>query len=78
MSNKPKKLSVPRTLEEIQREASDVYFKAGQCQYTVSVYENELKHLNERLLVLNNEAAARNKLDKDKQEAQLEVTNVGQ
>lgn len=80
MSNKsakpPKKLSVPRSIAEIQEEANQLYFKAGQCEYQAAVYTEELKSLNERLRTLNNEAHSRNELDKDKTVVQLpEVTN---
>lgn len=65
---KQKKLSVPRALEEIQKEYQTICFNAGQVQYQLSVYNQELDTLNKRLFNINNEAAARNKLEADKKE----------
>lgn len=70
MSNKSakpaKKLSVPRDMADIQKEAQTAYLEAGQLQYSVMVYENQLKQLNDRILTLNHEASARNQLDAEK------------
>lgn len=54
--------SAPRALEEINKEYSELIAKAGQTQYLVTVYSNELKDLNSKLLKVNQEAAARNAL----------------
>ena len=71
---KQKKLSVPRELDAIQKEYQNTCFNAGQVQYQISVYKHELEMINERLLAINNEAAARRQLDeqkaKDKEPAQ--------
>jgi hypothetical protein len=56
--------SAPRQIEEINKEYSELIAKAGQTQYLVTVYSNELKDLNAKLLKVNQEAAARNALEK--------------
>jgi hypothetical protein len=60
---------VPRVEDEIRKEYADVAFAAGQAQYQVYVYTEELSRINQRLLEINQEAAARQKLNKDEAEA---------
>jgi hypothetical protein len=55
--------SVPRSSEIIQNEYSQLSFRAGQTQYQIGVYQDELKRMNELMRQLNYEAAARNQLD---------------
>lgn len=62
-STQSKKLSVPRGLPEIQKEYQEQCITAGQLQYQMKVYSDALENVNARLLVINNEAAARQKLD---------------
>lgn len=68
--------AAPRALEEIQREYAETSHKAGQAQYQVFVYTEELSAINGKLYSLNLEAAKRNALDaksKAAQEAQGEA-----
>lgn len=58
-----KKLSVPREMPEITREYQEQCFTAGQLQYEIQVKSDALNKVNERLLQINNEAAARNQLN---------------
>jgi hypothetical protein len=75
-AKKPKQLSVPRALPEIQKDYAQVCNNAGQIQYQIKVYEQELIQTNQRLLSLNQEAAARNQLDAAAKPAPApEVTN---
>ncbi len=61
--------SAPRSIDEINKDYADLIGKAGQTQYLVSVYSNELKDINAKLLKVNQEAAARNALENaDKKE----------
>lgn len=62
-AKKPKELSVPRTLPEIQRHYQETCVRAGQLQYQVKVYSDELETVNEELVRINKEAAARQMLD---------------
>lgn len=63
-SSKPaKKLSVPRPLSEIQQEYQTNCLNAGQLQYQIGIYNKELQKVNDRLESINNEAAARKRLD---------------
>lgn len=70
---KQKKLSVPREMKEIQEEYHRLCINAGQVQYQLTVYQQELNNINERLRSINNEGAARTQLDKASK--QPEVTN---
>jgi hypothetical protein len=55
---------VPRTMEEINKEYADVSAKASQSQYQVYVYTEHLAQLNRQMRSLNEEATARQALDK--------------
>ena len=48
---------------DIQRAYQELCVKAGQLQYQIKVYANELETTNEELISINNEAAARKQLD---------------
>jgi ribosomal protein S15P/S13E len=65
MSKQPKgkKLSVPRAPEEITKDYQQTAYQAGATQYQIHVLSKELTRLNEYLERVNNEAAARNKLN---------------
>jgi hypothetical protein len=56
--------SVPRTMIEINKTYGEELARAGEEQYLVYVHTETLKHVNQRLLALNQEAAARQQLDK--------------
>ncbi len=71
-----KKLSVPRSMAEIQRAYQELCVKAGQLQYQVKVYGDELSKTNTELLAINNEAAARKQLDDQAAPKTEETSNV--
>jgi hypothetical protein len=54
----------PRALDEIQKEYGELVGRAGQIQYQLFVLDKDLKTINDRILVINHEAAARKELDK--------------
>lgn len=60
---KTKQLRVPRPLEEVARECAEKWQAAGQLQYQIVIYQKELNALNDYIERLNNEAAARKRLD---------------
>lgn len=66
---------VPRKIEEIKADNDKLVTNAGIVQYQIYALERDLKQINEVMVNLNYEAAARQKLDKDEQ-AQKEVKNV--
>jgi hypothetical protein len=53
----------PRSFEEIQAAYGQLCAQAGAAQYQVYVHSEELKRLNESLVSVNQEAAARQRLD---------------
>jgi hypothetical protein len=68
------KVNVPRTMEEINKAYGEAVARAGQAQYLVFVHSKDLEQINEQLISLNQEAAARANLDKTKAE---EATKEG-
>jgi rRNA maturation endonuclease Nob1 len=58
-----KKLSVPRTMAEIQAAYQQLCANAGQVQYQLKVQSKELEKLNAQLEAVNKEAFARQQLD---------------
>lgn len=54
---------VPRSGEDIKKAYFELRAKAGELQYQVAVYNDELKLLNKGMRELNYEMDARNKLD---------------
>lgn len=68
--------SAPRTMEEINKEYSETVGKVGQTQYLVYVYTKELEQANSRLLSLNQEASARQVLDKNSAQTETEETGA--
>lgn len=62
----------PRALDEIHKEYANATSQAGQLQYQIAVYSDDLKRINDSLRSLNYEAAARQAADKK------EVTNADQ
>lgn len=62
----------PRSLEEITKAYSELCCRVGQAQYQVHVHQEDVKRLNEQLVQINNEAAARQKLDKEAKEKEVQ------
>lgn len=60
-----KKLSVPRTMAEIQQAYQQLCANAGQIQYQIKIQTRELERINTQLESVNNEGAARMQLDKE-------------
>lgn len=56
---------VPRELKDIQAEFNQLTQRAGSAQYQQYVLDKDLQAINDRLVSVNNEAAARQKLDKE-------------
>lgn len=65
---------VPREMQEINQEYQQQSFKAGVLQYQIKILGKELDLANNRLELVNNEAAARKELD-SKKAATSEVKN---
>lgn len=68
----------PRALVDIQAEYGQLSAQAAQVQYQTFVLKQELENINNRLMQLNREGAARNKLDQDAaaKETPKETTDV--
>ncbi len=65
-SKKPgKKLSVPREMAAIEADYRQLAAEAGQTQYRIVIAQEELKNTNDKIRLINNEAAARQQLDKE-------------
>ena len=62
----------PRQIEEITKEYGELTQKVGHTQYQVYVLTKEVEQINNRLMSINNEAAARNELNKKAAEATTE------
>ena len=60
-----KKVSDPRKMDEIQKEYGQLCNQAGQLEYQIYVLTQDLEKINESLVKVNHEAAARQKLDKE-------------
>lgn len=71
----------PRPLPEITQEYSNLVNQAGQVQYTIYAMQQDLEQINQKLVAVNHEAAARQKLDKEAQDVvaptTAEVANNG-
>ena len=67
-SSRPGKVKLPpatpRQIEEIGKSYQEACNQAGQTQYQIYVHKQELERLNKVILSLNQEAAARNELNK--------------
>lgn len=72
------KNQVPRTMEEITSEYSQLVGKVGQAQYQAYIYTKTVAELNKRLEAINQEAEARRALDKQSASAPAkeETANV--
>lgn len=68
----------PRSLEDIKKAYADAKTKLADANYLVFVYERESEAALKEMLSLNEEAAARNELDKKVKEEldKKEVANV--
>ncbi len=78
-SRKPKpQAPVPRAKQQIEEDYGRLVAQAGQAQYQVFVYTEDVKRLNEALRNLNYEAAARNSLDKQAAEAKPKTEEAAQ
>lgn len=53
----------PRVLNQIEEDYGRLVAQAGQAQYNIHIYTEDLKRINEGLKNLNYEAAARKNLD---------------
>lgn len=73
-----KKLSIPREMPEIQQAYQQLCANAGQVQYQIKIHTKELERINEQLQSVNNEAAARQQLDKDSASKQTTVDTSNQ
>lgn len=67
---------VPRQRAEIVKEFEQLAAQAGSTQYLITVKERELQQVNQRLFELNNEASAREQLDKQVAATKPEVPSV--
>lgn len=63
------KKPMPRQIDEINKEYSAACAKLGSLKYKTCVFEKEIGTLLERIAGLDAEAAERNKLDKELEEA---------
>lgn len=65
--NKNKKIKTkpvePRSMDEILKDNQELKTKAADAQYLIYVYTKQLESLNQDLLKLNQEGAARQQLD---------------
>lgn len=75
-TKKGKTLSVPREMVAIQKSYQEFCVKAGQVQYQIKVLTDELNNINSALLTINNEGAARNRLDQESKAKTEETTNA--
>lgn len=53
----------PRALPEIEAAYGQLATQAGQIQYQIHVFKKDLERLNDNMVSLNYEAAARKELD---------------
>jgi hypothetical protein len=62
----------PRSMDEINKEYSELTVKAAKAQYLVYVHTLDLEHINKRQLYVNQEAQARMEIDKNAVQKQQE------
>lgn len=67
------KQTAPRTLDLIQKDYSELLAKAAQSQYLVYVHGKDLEQINQALVSVNQEAAARQVLDKEATKGESDV-----
>lgn len=63
---------VPRAYAEVEKEYLELRARAGEVQYQIYVLTKDLEQLNQALVSLNHEAAARQKLDKETEAVQAQ------
>lgn len=68
----PTKQLEPRSTEELTKIHNDLCRRAGEVQYVISVNREELNRVNDALRAINNEAGARNELNRQTSLAQSE------
>lgn len=73
---KHQEAQLPRSLDEIKKEYAELLSKAGNAQYLTYVYSKELEQVNGQLVKINQEAAARQELDKKESVVKKEETDV--
>jgi hypothetical protein len=66
-------VNIPRSKDDIMKAYYELRGRAGEAQYQVYVFEQELKNLNAQLVNLNIEMTERQKLDKEKDAAEKPV-----
>jgi hypothetical protein len=77
-SKKPKTLSMPRPMAEIQQAYQNLCAQTGQLQYQIAVQTEDLAKLNEQLKLVNREASARQQLDKEALERAKDTETTSQ
>lgn len=61
----------PRAMDELIKANAELKQKAADAQYLVYVYSKDLEQINQALVAVNQEAAARKKLDTEKETANV-------
>lgn len=72
-SLKPKEKSLPRSMEEINKEYSELISKVGQAQYQAYAYTRETERLNAKLIEINLESRERHILDNQPKQVNKEA-----
>jgi hypothetical protein len=75
---KPAAPPEPRNMEAIMKQYGEQCNRAGALQYQIYALGLELEQINKDLVSVNNEAAARQKLDKEAAEKQSKVEETKQ
>jgi hypothetical protein len=63
----------PRKMEEIKADYETLRNRSGDVQYQIYALKRDLENINQQLVNINYEAAARNELDKKAAEVKNEV-----
>lgn len=67
----------PRSIEEIQTHYNQLCLRAGDLQYRIKCFQGDLDVCNQALVQVNQEGAARKKLDDEQPKTGLaEVSNA--
>lgn len=66
-------IPVPRTLEAITTDYNNLKAQAGEIQYQIYALTKNLEQINQGLLNLNHEGAARQKLDNETKQTEKEI-----
>jgi len=70
----PTEAPVPRQMDEIKKSYEELRNRAGDLQYQAFILKRDLEQINQALVSVNHEAAARQKLDKEAADKQAEET----